>query len=305
MLIFGNNLFTTVGTTEVQDFVVVEDYFHIAADLEEFCLSGGRTPLILRLFLIFEQFFYQLKIVVPIKRPTIPILSLRTIRAVTSFFWAGWTQLHTTRDRIEVHLFGCLFFQLAGVPPLQLMGAFVVRVNINLAVLVTAVQALAIVVRDPGPSNREHLVLLIGIESGVLSPETDLNCQLRLVHYCHVPSVFHRAWLFYVHLGDRANRMYDAYRVNCAHLLEFVYLVDTSETKSETLDCRVVTHRFNMWILVEYYWIVVLDAGVLSISHIHFPVGEQIDLVLLQLEVIVVGLVIEKGRLNLRALIIY
>ena len=246
VLIFRDHLFTAVWATEVEDFVVVEDYFDIAADLEEFCLRGSRTPLILRLFLIFEQFFYQLKIVVPIKRPTISILSLHSICPVTSFFRARGPQLHTPRHRIEVHLFGCLFFKLTSIPPLQLMGAFMVRVDINLAVLVATVQALSIVVGHSSASDCEHLVFLIGIESGVLPPETDLNCQLRLIHYGHVAAVFDRARLFDVDLGDGADRMYDAYRVNCAHLFEFVYLVDTSETKPETLNSRVITNWLNM-----------------------------------------------------------
>ena len=67
------------------------------------------------------------------------------------------------------------------------------------------------------------------------------------------------------------------------------------------MDAGVVAALLNGAVLVEHDGVVVLDARVLLVGHLHLPVGKRVDLVLLQVGVVKVSLLVEKCGLDLSA----
>jgi len=81
-------------------------------------------------------------------------------------------------------------------------------------------------------------------------------------------------------------------------------LANCGEAEALTLDGGVLVGLLDLGVAVEHNGVVVLNARVPLVGHLDLSIGEEVDFVLLEDRVEVVGLFVEKGSLNLRSLIV-
>ncbi len=189
-------------------------------------------------------------------------------------------------------------------PILQFAGPSVVRVDKDLAVLITTIKAFAVVVGYPGPTQRQHSSRPVVSLLGILSPKTDLNAQVAFVSDNNISAVLDSPTLFDVHLGKSAHINYHAYCVYRAHLLKVIDFFDRREAKAAALNAKVVVNFFNFRLLVEDNRVVVLYTCVFLVCHFDLAVCKQVNLVFNQNLVVVVCLLVEESTLDLGPLIV-
>lgn len=73
---------------------------------------------------------------------------------------------------------------------------------------------------------------MIGFFSGVGAPKTNRYTQITLVSDNHVATIFHHSSLFDVNLGKSSNLNYTPNRIDGAHLLEVINVLDRVEAET-------------------------------------------------------------------------
>ena len=117
--------------------------------------------------------------------------------------------------------------------------------------------------------------------TGILSPKRDLNSKAALINDGYIPSVFDSATLLNIYLSNGPNGVDNTNGVYSSHLLELVDLIDGCEAEPKAHDTLIFTRWFDLRVLIKDYRIIVLNAGVLCVSHVYFAVGEKVNFVFL------------------------
>lgn len=98
---------------------------------------------------------------------------------------------------------------------------------------------------------------------------------------------------------------YDTNNVNSLLLDHFLNLLESNKREALFLDLTILFSLSDIRILVERQAVVVLDGSELFVGQLDLPIGEQEHLVLSDHGPVLPGrLLTEKGRLNLRAILV-
>lgn len=143
--VFWNDLFATVRATQVKNLVIIKDNFNITTDLEELGLRRTYARACC-LLLLLKKLFNEFKVVIAVSATVLTISSL-VRRAILASLC-----LVTSSHGVEIALLS-LVLLLFAMPFFKFISSLVIGIDIDLAMLISTVQTLAVVVRDTRATN--------------------------------------------------------------------------------------------------------------------------------------------------------